>query len=593
MTESASLRALFQDETLYRDWDYFASAARALRIYLFEYHTIPTWNFLLCGGRPELVNPQSWVYSWPSLLVYLVDGNAVFMLLWLLMTIIGFGAMFLFLRQLGGGRVGAAAGALLYCANGYFASRFNQGQVTFAFYHLVPSLLLLTLRVYEAVRQGKKAGPSLGLLILVSFLFFSAALPHALFYFYPAVLLFIPLLAWRDRVSSSIEGRRSILWVISAHALGPLLASYRLWPMIQWQLDHPRKGILNENLSLVDLLANTLRYFPDYHEMFDFNFPAQVWFAWEYNAYVGQGVWLAIALALLLWVSKRAPQGTKRPERAGLMLMLPLFGLVCCLAGLLLALGNANPFSPAALFHYVPLLSGVRVFGRYQILLIFGLSLLVCRSVDILFAALHKGRLLRYGWLTALLLILFVNTLSLIQTVALVSTVEYVNDADHVKTYPLSSRQEPPRLVDQEDIMKHGHTHQNHLLRQGYWVGNCYEPMTVSHPPPHSEPIRPLTEPAPNAIVKLTSDSLQLAYGSEVRGRVAINLAVDSSFEFNVPVAEGADGRLSFAAEDLDHGVLAMRRPLRGEWYGSLLSALGLMLSLGLVRRSSSGHLNR
>ncbi len=49
--------------TPFADWDPVAAMIASLRIHLFEFGTIPTWNYMFCGGRPELAQPFSWAYS--------------------------------------------------------------------------------------------------------------------------------------------------------------------------------------------------------------------------------------------------------------------------------------------------------------------------------------------------------------------------------------------------------------------------------------------------------------------------------------------------------------------------------------------------
>jgi hypothetical protein len=56
--------------TLWYDWDPVAAMIASLRIYLFEHGAIPAWNFLICAGRPELGEPYSWGFTWPSLFAY-------------------------------------------------------------------------------------------------------------------------------------------------------------------------------------------------------------------------------------------------------------------------------------------------------------------------------------------------------------------------------------------------------------------------------------------------------------------------------------------------------------------------------------------
>lgn len=127
--------------TPYMDWDYFTSMAASLRVYLFRHGTVPAWNVMFCGGRPELANPQSWAFTWVSLFAYLFSPNWAVMMIWLVMTVVGFASCYALFRDWTDSRLGAVVGAVLYSLNGYFGSHFNVGHVTFAFYHLVPLMM--------------------------------------------------------------------------------------------------------------------------------------------------------------------------------------------------------------------------------------------------------------------------------------------------------------------------------------------------------------------------------------------------------------------------------------------------------------------
>ena len=68
------------------DWDAVTSMILSLRIHLFEYGTIPTWNFMFCGGRPELSVPFSWAGTWPSLFAYALPPLYAVFAVWLCLS---------------------------------------------------------------------------------------------------------------------------------------------------------------------------------------------------------------------------------------------------------------------------------------------------------------------------------------------------------------------------------------------------------------------------------------------------------------------------------------------------------------------------
>ncbi|MDP3939702.1 MAG: hypothetical protein Q8R92_16420 [Deltaproteobacteria bacterium] len=239
------------DLSLHHDWDYMAGMISSLRIYLFEHGTVPTWNYLFCGGRPELAIPSSWAYTWPSLFVYLLPPNQAIIAVWITLTAVGFAASFVLLRNWTGSRLGAFTGAWIYTLNGYFSMRFNVGQVTFAFFHLLPLIMLLFERALDTRLAGGRGLGALAGLTLVSFLFFTAGLPHGVFFFYPAfalLALFRLVSAARGFGAARCMGAAGA--VVVAHGLGLWLSAYRILPPLYWQLAHPREGVLPESFTL-------------------------------------------------------------------------------------------------------------------------------------------------------------------------------------------------------------------------------------------------------------------------------------------------------------------------------------------------------
>ncbi len=150
-------------QTLFADWDGVASMIFSLRTYLFEHGTVPIWNFMLCGGQPELSVPFSWAYAWPSLIGYALPPIHAILAVWFVMSLAGFLAMRALLMRWSGVARGATAGACVYVLSGYFASHFNAGHVTFAFFHFVPILMLLfEVGFARMLAGGKVLGPSEG-----------------------------------------------------------------------------------------------------------------------------------------------------------------------------------------------------------------------------------------------------------------------------------------------------------------------------------------------------------------------------------------------------------------------------------------------
>ena len=140
--------------TLNFDWDSTSSMIAMLRVHLYEYGIVPTWNFGFCGGRPELAAPISWAYTWPSLVAYALPPNQAVIALWLLMTAVGFLATRRVLYRWCRDDTAALLGASVYAFSGYFVARFNVGHAGFAFFHLVPVLLLLFDEAFERQMTG-------------------------------------------------------------------------------------------------------------------------------------------------------------------------------------------------------------------------------------------------------------------------------------------------------------------------------------------------------------------------------------------------------------------------------------------------------
>ncbi len=246
----ATTEASLSDLTPFADWDPVLSTILSLRTYLFEHGAIPTWNYMLCGGRPELSVPFSWAYTWPSLFGYSLPPIHAVIAVWIVMTAVGFSSLRGLLRRWGADSLGASTGACLYAFSGCFAARFEAGHISVAFFHLVPLLMLLFEIGFARALAGQPMFGAALMTTLGSFLFMSAGLPHALMHFYPAFLLLVALrVAQTAGARGTTRSLRAAAVPITAHALGLWLAAYKLWPVIQWQLAYPRQRVMFEFYS--------------------------------------------------------------------------------------------------------------------------------------------------------------------------------------------------------------------------------------------------------------------------------------------------------------------------------------------------------
>lgn len=532
--------------TLHLDWDNVTSMILSLRVYLFEHGTIPTWNFMFCGGRPELAVPFSWAYTWPSAFGYLLPPNHALLALWLLLTGVGFFATRALLVRWSGSAWGATLGACTFALCGCFAMRFNAGHVSFAFFHLVPLMLYVFETGFDAAREGRPLiRSSLGAL-LVSFLFMTAALPHGLIHFYPA---FLALVVYR-LLGSGRGSRRAALAPLTAHGLGIWLAAYKLWPVIQWQLQHPREGVELESYGLLEVIGNTLELVPDPLALVD----ARPYPLWEYSAFVGPLPWLLALVAVGFALrGRRSPMGATG------------FGVVLVWLGLALSLGNDTPLAPGYFFEPLPMLGGVRAFPRYQILIVLGLAVLLAQAWPLVAGT------LRETWSRPVLALLVLGILApLVYQDALVLGSMRAKPISEIQAAYGPAPEVPSLLWTREPFLR-SVKHKTAALDAGYWIGNCVSDLSLPHALEPREPgtVVPLSSPPPTSVASLGTDRIALDYSPD---------SADATAELALRVLDGFELR---GSELITHDPAPLR--------GAIVSGLGLVATgffFALVRRS-------
>jgi len=564
--------------TLHHDWDLMVAASESLRLYLGGHGSVPSWNLLLCRGRPELATPYAWTLAWPSLFAYALPANWDLIALWVTMTVAGFLGTGALLTRFGASRLGALSGAALFCLNGYFASRFNVGHASFAFLHLVPLLMLCFESFRAATLAGRSTDRSLLSLGAVTWLLFTGGLPYAVFHLYPAFLLQV---LFRTLPLRRMMGWSQVLRVgglpLAAHAVGILLAGYKLVPVALWQLLHPRQGVVEESYSPGTVLANFTRFAPGSYDV-DWiggrSFASQFWPLWEYNAYVGVPALLLAGGALVLMLAARL-RGARRWQTSPGVLALCVS---TALLGMLLALGNGPP-RPAALLRDLPLLSGVRAFPRYQILVLFAVSVLVS-------VAISRVRVRVLGGLLAAACCLP----GIVQTGSLVHHIDYLTPGELARLNPLPPAAEVPRFAPGEPHPEtHAQASRLFLLRHGYWVANCEEQVLLPWADlPASTGWLPLSEPPPARMSRLTGREIVLRYPAELATDVRLNIPLLDGYRTSIAPLDRRGPDAVFRAADLRGAELTISAHFpydRPAWAASALGLVAAGIFWGARRR--------
>lgn len=551
---------------LFFDWDYFAGNFASLREYLFEHGTIPLANFYLCGGKPELGNPQSYAYTWPSLFAYLFRPNVAILALCVFLMACGAVFTWRLLFRWSASRIGATAGTSVYLLSGYCLSHFRVGHVTFSFCHLVPWLISLYDEAFEASLRGAFWGRSAIWLLIASFLFLTSGLPHPFMYFYPAFLLFVVFRFVHGVLSAGgWAALRASVAGLSAHAMGFWLAMYKFWPVLIYQTRHPRQGLFDETHSVAELAGYLASPHPANHEA---------------DAAIGLaacaiGAALALASVARFGFPKALHSDDRRWARAG-------YGIALVVAGTLMSFGNANPASPA---YYLKktFFGSIRFYSRYQLVTVLGFAILCALAIGLVESrfATRWARLVAGGVLGALVMIPVGRNLLVEVPWALATTpVEEI-----VKQTGITGKIPTPVYLTR--IM----AADAYTVEHGYWIPNCYEAIAVPIPNlPYNEKaqVLPITRPPPVQVKELGASHVTFEYAEDLAGtRILASLANYSGYvDANASVIHTGDGVI--IQRELTGGRnLTVSYVFPGNRDGLLmsLSAAALLAVIGLAVR--------
>src|SRR5207249_3780661 len=257
------------------------------------------------------------------------------------------------------------------------------------------------------------------------------------------------------------------------------------------------------------------------------------------------------------------------------------YGCLLVLFGLLLALGNKHPLSPSSLFRYLPVLRGIRVFPRYQILTIFGLCILFSSSLSLLagrgaFWSCNRRALQIALMLIGLLPVTYQATL-------LVWNIRGVPDSYLDRLYQMKDGAAVPEIVIAYRAVGVANiTHQRYLVDKGYWVLNCYEPLSLPYLKSVAFPEipgsrYPLSEPPPSRLKELTATSVTLEYEGSQGSHVRLHIPWMLTEGFYVGGASGASDGDTWLPATEGGAPLTLHAAPPDDLYGFWLSGVALL----------------
>ena len=319
------------------DWRYFQTITEVARRSVIWWHQIPLWNPYGCGGEVLLANPQSEVAA-PTFLLSLVFGTALGTKLALVVYFFcALDGMYRLSRNLEIAPFGALLSSVLFGCGGWLALHTLVGHTNFASVGLFPYLVLFYRRSLEDRYYTAAVGGIAAWIIGLG----GTSTPAW-------ALILLLTVALTDVVSSRSLVPLKVLALSAGFAIG--LSAYRLFPAMEFAIDHPRRQWQTDSTSLFQLIADAYRWKSDDplpHKLYRFH---------EYGWRLAY-----ITPPLVLWSL------TLRNYRRW---------WIVAGVGAAIAAGAAIPYGPWWLLKHLPVFRDLRVPSRYVILLAFSVAIL-------------------------------------------------------------------------------------------------------------------------------------------------------------------------------------------------------------------------
>jgi len=564
------------------DQRYFAALWETTRVTIRDFHQFPSWNPYHCGGIVLYQDPQAPFPGPLLLLTFFWLPTAVGLKVWVFAHLLcgALGARAL-VADRGGNAAEQVLGATLMAACGFMAEHIGGGHLAFTPFLFLPFILWALRRSLRDLRYA----------VLVAALFALAELEGAT---YPIPLMIAAVaIECLARLGSAAE-RRALLRVLPlAGLLFGLLAGVRLVPVLHYLREHPRLMPLDDHLSIGEVFgfwttrAHT-RGVPGHP------------YVWpEYDDYVGVvpvALMLAGVAVALFAGSKGDPR--RRERRIDLVL---LVGLVWC------ALGNISGPSLIALLHHLPIYASLRVPSRYLGPATVAFGLLAVGAL-----AAGRGALDRWGIgpraLRAALALEVLFVAGVAADVTLTNQTVIQQGIDPVL----------PSRPASADFFQNGGVGYDRFATfpvAGFGTRACYVPIEWKPAPGIVDGRGPQArvEPATSGTVTQSSwspNELVLEAQLDAPAVVIVNQNYETGWRLEgddaigtvgafvvtqrrfwdirarpaeLP-AKGAIGLLAVRLPPGNHHLVLRHRP-PGFWLGVLLSLVGLILSIAIVRR--------
>jgi hypothetical protein len=338
--------------------------------------------------------------------------------------------MVYYLRERGADRLGAAFGAIIFSASGYFSWHFAGGHVSYYGLTMIPWILICLDRSRHRIRYGIWVG----VLLASTFLMAGA-------YSYPFQVLLVAIhvliFTIRDR------SLKPLLASIIAAVVSLGLAGWKTLPVLEFTLRHSRPSRLLDSLTpweLVEMLLSRSHAYGRWG-----NHP----FTWpEYGAYIG---YMAFGLALIAIVL--------RPRRyVYYIALMLLFAAIC--------LGKHEPISPYIALRQLPVFKDLRVPSRYIVFVVFYFAILSAFALTIWRKWMLRSK---YQWLDKLRV--------LPPIVALIGIVELLSfsSVEFFRTYNINPHEHHERGEFYQTVISSAQIRSYLGPFRNIGIYNCYE----------------------------------------------------------------------------------------------------------------------
>jgi hypothetical protein len=292
---------------------------------------LPAWYPRELLGTPFWSNIQNFPFIPTRLLMLVMDPSGPYAYAVAVLLSAWLAALFsyLYLRSIGLGRMGSAAGGWTFACSGYYASRVAAGHLPLLeAYPALPLLMWIVESLIQAQQRGEKKHYWVGAAAIGTASVILAGHPQLPAYAIVTAWLYS---LWRGR-------NRAALWAGSAMALGIGISAFALAPMILLVARSTRVLALAPPLNDVSMpYSRLLAFFLPWHhgappllnpdKPFQ-GYPSLAYF-WDTVSYVGVLPWAAL---LLLAASAYRGNWTGIPKRAGAFVVLSgLIGIVLSL----------------------------------------------------------------------------------------------------------------------------------------------------------------------------------------------------------------------------------------------------------------------